>query len=49
MHAMRMRRHVINDQDVVPRGGKFVALYKRNGHRAIVNSAGGGGGGPQLA
>ncbi|GBF87966.1 hypothetical protein Rsub_00678 [Raphidocelis subcapitata] len=32
--------HVINDQDVVPRGGKFWALYKRNGHRAIVNRAG---------
>jgi hypothetical protein len=33
-------RHVINDQDAVPRGGKFVALYKRNGHRAIVNRVG---------
>lgn len=34
------RRHVINDQDVVPRGGKFFRLYKRNGHRAIVNRTG---------
>jgi hypothetical protein len=25
---------------VVPRGGKFLALYKRNGHRAIVNRSG---------
>jgi hypothetical protein len=32
--------HVINDQDTVPRGGKFLALYKRNGHRAVVNAAG---------
>ncbi|KIY96518.1 hypothetical protein MNEG_11444 [Monoraphidium neglectum] len=31
--------HVINDQDVVPRGGKFLTLYKRNGHRVIVNRA----------
>ena len=36
-------RHVINDQDVVPRGGKFVTMYKRNGHRVIVNRAGGSG------
>jgi hypothetical protein len=33
-------RHVINDQDAVPRGGKLLTLYKRNGHRAIVNRAG---------
>jgi hypothetical protein len=25
----------------VPRGGKFLTLYKRNGHRVIVNRAGG--------
>lgn len=31
---------MINDQDLVPRGGKFLALYKRNGHRVIVNRSG---------
>lgn len=36
-------RHVINDQDIVPRGGKLLSLYKRNGHRAIVNRAGASG------
>lgn len=39
-HCELHTRHVINDQDVVPRGGKFIALYKRNGHRAIVNRVG---------
>ncbi|KAF6262015.1 hypothetical protein COO60DRAFT_1699568 [Scenedesmus sp. NREL 46B-D3] len=32
--------HVINDQDTVPRGGKFISAYKRNGQRVIVNKAG---------
>ena len=32
--------HVINDQDAVPRSGKFIALYKRGGHRVIINSVG---------
>ena len=27
-------------QDVVPRGGKFISLYKRNGQRVIINRAG---------
>ncbi|KAF8063676.1 TIC20-V [Scenedesmus sp. PABB004] len=32
--------HVINDQDTVPRGGKLISAYKRNGHRVVVNRAG---------
>ena len=32
--------HVINAGDAVPRGGKFLVLYKRNGHRALVNARG---------
>ncbi|KAL0038251.1 hypothetical protein WJX79_010181 [Trebouxia sp. C0005] len=31
---------IINDQDVVTRGGKFVVLYKRPGKRVIVNNEG---------
>jgi hypothetical protein len=27
-------------QDTVPRGGKFISAYKRNGQRVIVNKAG---------
>lgn len=27
-------------QDTVPRGGKFVSAYKRNGQRVVVNKAG---------
>ena len=33
-------RHVINDQDVVARGAKFWVLYKRGGHRVLINSLG---------
>ncbi|DBA97087.1 TPA: hypothetical protein ACH3X1_014857 [Trebouxia sp. C0004] len=31
---------IINDQDVATRGGEFVFLYKRPGHRVIANNAG---------
>lgn len=27
-------------QDTIPRGGKFVSAYKRNGQRVIINRAG---------
>ncbi|KAK9866093.1 hypothetical protein WJX84_001319 [Apatococcus fuscideae] len=32
--------HVINDQDIVARGGKLWFLYKRPGQRTIINAAG---------
>lgn len=32
--------HVINDQDIVPHGGKLWGLYKRNGHRVLMNPGG---------
>ncbi|KAK9823190.1 hypothetical protein WJX72_000942 [[Myrmecia] bisecta] len=32
--------HVINDQDAVARGGKFVWLYKRPGQRVLIDAAG---------
>jgi len=32
--------NVINDQDTVPRNGKFIALYKRPGQRVLINSDG---------
>ena len=32
--------HSLVTQDIVTRGGKFVLLYKRPGHRVIVNTAG---------
>lgn len=28
------------DQDVVARGAKFVAMYKRGGHRVLINKLG---------
>ncbi|KAI3433461.1 hypothetical protein D9Q98_003274 [Chlorella vulgaris] len=31
---------IINNEDVVVRGGKFVALYKRGGHRVLINKLG---------
>lgn len=27
-------------QDTIPRGGKFISAYKRNGQRVIMNQAG---------
>jgi hypothetical protein len=27
-------------QDTIPRGGKFLSAYKRNGHRVVVNKIG---------
>lgn len=32
--------HVINDQDTIPRGGKFLSAYKRNGQRVVINKIG---------
>jgi len=32
--------NVINDQDTVPRAGKFVIMYKRPGQRVLINSDG---------
>ena len=32
--------HIINDQDLVTRILKFFGMYKRHGHRVIVNSRG---------
>jgi len=32
--------HVINDQDTVSVAGKFVRMYRRTGHRVIVNERG---------
>ncbi|GAB4817725.1 hypothetical protein N2152v2_004771 [Parachlorella kessleri] len=32
--------HVINNDDVVTRGGKFLILYKRAGHRVLINRRG---------
>eukprot|EP00887_Chlorella_sp_A99_P005583 scaffold1.g5583.t1 len=32
--------HVINNDDAVCRGGKFLVLYKRPGHRVLVNKLG---------
>ncbi|KAK9807443.1 hypothetical protein WJX73_007832 [Symbiochloris irregularis] len=32
--------HIINDQDAVPRSGKFMGLFKRGGQRVIINRRG---------
>lgn len=32
--------HIINDQDVVAKAPKFLVLYKRAGHRVIINRLG---------
>lgn len=32
--------HVINDQDYITRALKFISMYKRHGHRTIINSRG---------
>ena len=32
--------NVINDHDLVVRMGKMMCLYKRNGHRVIIDSRG---------
>ncbi|KAK9807450.1 hypothetical protein WJX73_008432 [Symbiochloris irregularis] len=32
--------HLINDQDAVPRSGKFMFVFKRGGHRVIINAQG---------
>ena len=31
---------LINDQDAISRWGKFLTVYKRPGHRVIINHAG---------
>lgn len=38
--AVRDSWHVINQDDAVTRAGKFWALYKRAGHRVLINSRG---------
>ena len=37
---LNMQRILLCVQDVVARGGKFVALYKRPGHRVLLTTAG---------
>ena len=32
--------HIINNDDAVTRGGKFFVLYKRGGHRVLINKRG---------
>ncbi|KAK9813862.1 hypothetical protein WJX73_002319 [Symbiochloris irregularis] len=32
--------HIINDQDAVPRSGKFMFIFKRGGQRVIINRLG---------
>lgn len=32
--------HIINDQDVVAKAPKFLILYKRAGHRVVINKMG---------
>ena len=36
----RLPRQFLADQDVVARGGKFWVLYKRGGHRVLINKRG---------
>jgi hypothetical protein len=33
-------RHIINNDDVITKAGKFWSLYKRAGHRVLVNKLG---------
>ncbi|KAL4431080.1 hypothetical protein ABPG75_006336 [Micractinium tetrahymenae] len=38
--AVRQTWHVVNNEDVVVKNGKFIVLYKRAGHRVLINSLG---------